>query len=210
MPDESETTTGSQETQTATPPAPAITAADVRNHELFQKLTEKVKASDDALAQLKADQAKAEEDRKLAELEKAQNWDALKAELAAKHEREMAEREAELIAERLTNKLVLAGVTHSFAILAAKQQYKPGDKSIDDFVAEFVASDEVKALIANPAPPAALPGGDAGGGSQRSTDNDWAQIKADKASGDSKKMMAAARAVREYMDANNGERPPGF
>ena len=211
MSDPTETKPDPKETSTTPNPSPVVTASDVRNHELFGKLTDKLKASEDALAAFKADQAKAEEDRKLAELEKAQNWDALKAELASKHDREMAEREAELIAELLTIKLALAGVTHPFAILAAKQQYQPGDKSIDDFVAEFAESDEVKGLVVAPAATAvALPGGDGSTASPRSTDGNWAQVKADKDSGIPEKMRAAAKQVKEFMLANKGARPPGF
>jgi hypothetical protein len=199
-----ETTTTETETKTE---STAVSASDVRNHELFQKQCAKEKEARERYDALVASQAEAKEKAERDNLEAEGNWKALQERLEADHAKNVAEIEAKLIEERLTNKLVLAGVTHEFAIMAAKQQYTPGDKSMDDFVKDFAESDQVKALVTpskTGLPPA--PGGDA---AARSTQTNWAQAKADLASNDLEKVTAAELAVREFFTAND-KMPPGF
>ncbi len=196
----------------ATTPAaePTISGADVRKHKAFLNVTDQLATKNDELAALKASIAKAEEDRKRETLEAAGNWKQIEADMVIKHEAETAKIEAELVGERLTNKLVLAGVTHPFAIQAALQQYTPGDQSLDDYVTAFAATDEVKALLTPAAAAAALPGGNASAAAARSTDNSWAETLADKQSGDAVRMMSAAQKYKAFIIAHPGEKPPGW
>jgi len=190
------------------PATPTITAADVRNHELFQKLTTEVKASKDALERFKADQAAAKEDAEKKALEAAGNWEALREKLGAEHAAALAAKEAELTNERLTNALLAKGVTHEFALMAARQMYQPGEKELGEFVDEFIASDQVQALVAakgkDVIPPA--PGGAAAGRAQTSN---WAQVKAELYDRDITKVKAAQQAVEGFY-LEHGRMPPGF
>jgi hypothetical protein len=163
MTDEAQT----NETVTTTE-APTLATADVRKHEEYQKRCAEIKAVRDELAAYKQKQAEAEEAAKLAEYEKTQNFDAYKAEIAQKHEAALAEKDAQILSEQLTNKLVIAGITHPFAIDAAIRQYEPGGKTLDEYVAAFIESDEVKALVAKP-DSEALPPAPGGAAATRST-----------------------------------------
>ncbi len=131
-------------TEQTTTGEPTITASDVRNHELFQKLTSQLKEITDA-EKAREDAAKvAAKEKKRDELKAKNDWATLEADyikqieaLNEEHKNALENRDTthskELTRRDLKQALTVAGITEDFTLAGAMDSYDP-EMEIADYI----------------------------------------------------------------------------
>ena len=181
--------------------------ADFRSTALFNTMTEKNKALQAQLQEIKDKEAAEKAEAKRKTLESKGEYDTLIEQLKAEKEANALQHARDLAQVELKAALTAAGMHDPFALNGATSQYTGDKTGVAEYVTQLQESHPTSFTGAKEGGglAAAIVGDPAG---RASSEIDWDAVKAESLGTDKSKAAAAARQIENYAKNNGWKLPP--